>query len=290
MRKRFVEKSNYKAFWFDSGKTFRLPIDPTKEVLGLEHPEFYDIKIIDKCSGKCSWCYQNSTVNGDEYSDSYSKLHKFLSSIPKKDRPFQIAFGGGEPTEHKDFHDIMRLTKAFNIQPNFTTNGTWVERWSPEQIKYHLNTVKHFCGGVALSTHPHLEYYWRRAIDLYSEYGIRVNLHHIISDRNSMERMNVILEETHNKIDYMVLLPWISQGRAKEKIVDYDTVTELFPAKYRKQVAWGAHFYKYLTEEDPGRYVSLYPPEIFSKYLDLGGNGTLYSSSFSSEPIKENVI
>jgi hypothetical protein len=51
-----------------------------------------------------------------------------------------------------------------------------------------LDGAKRFSGGVAISTHPHLEKYWTKAVELYINKGVRTNLHVIISDKKSVDK------------------------------------------------------------------------------------------------------
>ena len=52
--RQFLEH-NYKAIYTD-GKTLRLALDPDNEITELDFPEFYDVKVTNKCFGGCTWC------------------------------------------------------------------------------------------------------------------------------------------------------------------------------------------------------------------------------------------
>ena len=60
IKTRCFPKNNYKSIYFN-GKTMRIALDPEKPIIDLEYPEFYDIKITNKCNGKCNYCYQDSS-------------------------------------------------------------------------------------------------------------------------------------------------------------------------------------------------------------------------------------
>jgi len=291
MKYRYEEESNYKSIWLNSGKTLRFAIDPNKPITDLKYPEFFDIKITSKCTkGNCKFCYQNSKESDSNYDDVVNKLETFFKSIPDGCLPHQIAYGGGEPTDSPYFNDVMRLTKEdFDICPNFTTNGTWVVNMSPDEQVKHLEVTKKYCGGVALSTHEHLEEYWKKATDLYLSYGIRTNFHHIISDKESIDRFLKIFEEYKNRVEYFVLLPYTNVGRGAEnpKTIDWEYLVEKFPKDKddKKQIAFGAKFYPYLKTGELDVSVDLYEPEIMSKFLDLK-DMALYGSSFDDAPIK----
>ncbi|MFA6089872.1 MAG: radical SAM protein, partial [Candidatus Woesearchaeota archaeon] len=169
IKTRTFEESNYHAVNFN-GKTLRFAIDPLKEISELKYPEFYDIKITDKCSGNCSYCYQDSKKTSKHYKDIVKKTHNFFAKMSTNERPFQVALGGGNPNEHPDFIKLLRELKNLGIMPNYTTNGMGLT----EDI---LRATKHYCGGVAVSCHEHLENTWRSAVRELYDYGIKTNLH-----------------------------------------------------------------------------------------------------------------
>ncbi len=85
-------------------------------------------------------------------------------------------------------------------------------------------------------------------------------------------------------IKYFVLLPLTAQGRATESFVDWNYLEKNIDGS-PTDIAFGANFYPYLCK-DPNRFkVSLYEPEILSKYLDLK-TMNIYPSSFSNRVIR----
>jgi len=172
---------------------------------------------------------------------------------------------------------LMEVCKKMGIAPNYTTNGMWVV----DRKKEILQATKDFCGGVAVSTHPHLDKYWREATDAYLKEDIFTNLHIIIGDKKSIDDFADIYEEYKGRVKYFVLLPLTAQGRATESFVDW----EYFKSKIDgspADIAFGANFYPYLVKDSKRFKVSLYEPEIMSAYLDLE-NMKVYKSSFSTE-------
>lgn len=75
------------------------------------------ININDTCSLNCEWCYKKNTTIGTL---SYQRYQKFYNSVIKNNIGY-VSMIGGEPTEHKDFLKILRITKEKNILLN--TNG-----------------------------------------------------------------------------------------------------------------------------------------------------------------------
>ena len=81
-----------------------------------------------------------------------------------------------------------------------------------------------------------------------------------------------------------MLLPLTSQGRCKKSFIDWEYFKNNINGS-PEDIAFGANFYPYL-KQDPKRFdVSLYEPEILSKYLDLETMKT-HKSSFSNKIVK----
>lgn len=260
----------------------RLTYDHTEPILDLDWPEFYDIKLTNRCFGNCPYCYQSSDANDLDY-DAVIKLGSFFSGMTENQKPFQIAYGGGEPTLHYEFHEVMELTRAFGISPNYTTNGMFV---FSDRCKDIIKTTKKYCEGVAISCHDHLKDYWMACAQLMLEEGIFLNFHNIIGDRQSTDRFVEIYKKYKGRIKYFVVLPLINHGRAKESKTNFgyffDSISKF---KDISDIAFGANFYSELQKRKDIK-VTLYEPEIMSKYLDLK-DMNLYRSSFNTDsPIK----
>jgi organic radical activating enzyme len=209
--------------------------------------------------------------------------------MDENQKPFQIAYGGGEPTLHYQFHDIMRLTREKGISPNYTTNGMFVETEDCEKI---IETTKKYCEGVAISCHPHLRKYWELAAKIYFMNDIFLNFHNIISDKKSVDEFLEIYNEWSGKVKYFVVLPMIEHGRAKNVRTDFNYFFEkIIEIKNKKgninDIAFGANFYPYLKDQKEIPVI-LYEPEIMSKYLDLK-DMALYKSSFNTDKVLKYI-
>jgi len=274
MKVRIFPENNYKGI-YNNGKTIRIALDPSKPITELDYPEFYDVKITDFCEGRCPYCYMDSKPEDQHAENIIEKVMDFFALMDMNERPFQVAIGGGEPTSHPHFIECLRTFHGLHITPNYTTNGMFViEKYTNDII----NATKKYCGGVAVSCHPHLDVYWTAAAGMFSEAGIKLNFHIIISDRDSIDRCKWIYDHWKDVVEYFVLLPHGAQGRATKKDIDWDYLKEVLPDD-SDQFAFGANFHPYLTK-DPGQFkVSLYEPESMSKFLDLK-DMKLYPSSF----------
>jgi MoaA/NifB/PqqE/SkfB family radical SAM enzyme len=272
IKTRMFPEHNYKGIYLN-GKTMRVALDPTKPITELKYPEFYDVKVTGYCEGECPWCYQDSKPKDPHY-DVLSNLDKFFGVMDENQKPFQVAIGGGEPTSHPDFVKILAKFDDLGITPNYTTNGM---KLTPEII----SATQKYCGGVAISCHPHLETYWRSAVKTLQDANVKVNFHIIIDSEKSVERFKKIYEEFSGTIEYFVLLPYIPKGRAIEKEVSTTKLFDyLLSLDSMEDVAFGANFYEALKQYRGQVDVSLYEPEIMSKYLDMM-DMKLHASSFA---------
>jgi sulfatase maturation enzyme AslB (radical SAM superfamily) len=283
IKKRVLPESNYSAIYVD-GSTIRIPLDPQKEITELQWPEFYDVGINTLCYGACPYCYTCAISTGKNFENVPEKIQSFFGSMTENQRPFQVALGGsGEPTLHPDFYEICRCFYQLGITPNYTTNGMHLNK------KDVLEATKEFCGGVAVTIHSHLEKHWRKAIDSLSSEKVRLNVHYVFSDEKSICQLDNLYYELRNRVEYFVLLPLMPVGFAKgAEPVNYSALASWLKNVYSNQdIAFGSQAYEFLQKHLEYE-VSLYPPEIMSKYLIMDDNMNLYNNSFEMKIWKRN--
>lgn len=154
-------------------------------------PELIDISITNWCDKGCSFCYKNSSRAGAHLSlDAYKTILKQAAQM----KVLQVALGGGNPNQHPDFCEILRLTRdEHNIIPSYTTNG----RGLSEVI---LAATKKYCGAVAVSAYePYDEAFL--AVQKLLDYGIRTNIHFLLSSKS-----------IHTAIEWLHDLPSALEG------------------------------------------------------------------------------
>jgi len=278
VKKRELPESNYSAVYVD-GSTIRIPIDPQKEITELEWPEFYDVGINSLCYGSCSYCYTCATNKGENFNKILDKTWEFFGSMTENNRPFQVALGGsGEPTLHPDLPQLLRLYNDLGIVPNYTTNGMHLDDCI-------LDATVNYCGGVAVTIHNHLEKHWRRAIRELNEAKVRLNVHYVVSDEESIFKLHNLYHELRGEVEYFVLLPMMPVGFASgADPVNYHALGLWMENVYQnKDIAFGSQAYEFLKKH-PEYGCSLYPPEIMSKYLVMDDNMNIYNNSFDMKP------
>lgn len=274
-RVKIFPDKNY-ASVFDGFTTTRFQLDGSLPIEKLDYFEAYDVAINDKCFGNCPYCYTDARVNGRNFKNVVERLYQFFGSMTANQKPYQVAIGGaGEPTLHPDFPLVLKAFREMGIVPNYTTNGMHL---TPSV----LEATKKYAGGVAISTHPHID--WRNAVHTMRPYAATLHLHIIISDEASIERFKEIYAEFEDIVDAFILLPYKPVGRASEKDVCVEQCLDLLESGDFSKVAYGAYFYDALKNR-PGLKPSLYEPHHFSAYLIADENMTLYDNSFDMVPL-----
>lgn len=104
-------------------------------------PELADISISNYCTKGCEFCYKDSSEAGNFLSVSDYKTILDNLTHDKWGRVFQVALGGGEPLEHPNFLEILKVTVEYGIIPNFTTNGSQLTQEIAVAIKPLIGAV-----------------------------------------------------------------------------------------------------------------------------------------------------
>ena len=276
--------SNYKSI-FVNGKTFRMRINPLLPILSPQFAEIEDVAINTKCYANCDYCYVSALKSGINFDNIVEKAYQTWGLVEQNNRPFQIAIGGaGEPTLHPDFVDFVKSVNELGIMPNYTTNGM------------HLSTdileaTEKYCGGVALSYHPHLKSVFEKSIKKLSNIKTRLNIHIILGTEDSFKDVIDIYNRYCDIVDYFVILPYQVSGRAKQ--IDVNKVWldffDYLPSINKEKFAFGALFYDWLLKNDLKIKIDIYEPEMYSGYRMMNESyNILRVSSYNPNPKKLN--
>lgn len=167
------ERQKYKTI-FDqkSGLLCRIENENASEPFWCEHgPELIDISITNWCDRNCSFCYRKSNRNGNQLTLTD---YRIILSQAAQMGVLQVALGGGNPNQHSDFCEILRITREeYNIVPSYTTNG----RGLTKEI---LNASKKYCGAVAVSAYEPNGVTLDATSKLINN-GIRTNIHFLLT-------------------------------------------------------------------------------------------------------------
>lgn len=133
-------------------------------------PELLDLSITNYCERNCKFCYRRSSNKGKHMSMSDIK-----SIVEQADDigVLQIALGGGNPNQHPQFIEILKLIREHNIIPSYTTNGDGLSN----DI---LKATADYCGAMALSYYQPKEDTFLNLIKETNNYHIKTNVHLIL--------------------------------------------------------------------------------------------------------------
>lgn len=232
-------------------------------------PELLDISLTSRCNKHCTYCYQNSGLEGKDM--SLPLFRHLLSIIPQT--VTQIAFGGGTCELHPDFSLILRETRAKGIIPNYTTNGIAIT----EEL---AKTTAENCGAVAISYHGD----WfdvLRAAERFERKGLKPNVHFILSKNTVGEALKTLQKEWPFKA--IVFLLHKPQGRSdpNNNLKDLGALKEFLAEVPKSKTGIGFDscsaplLFKYMPDLAPEVLQLIEPCEssLFSYYIDIDGKG-----------------
>lgn len=108
-------------------------------------PELVDMKITNYCPEGCSHCYQSSTSQG--LHADVQTVDALIHSLAEM-KVFEVAIGGGEPTDHPEFAHILKECWEWGVVPNFSTRSL---RWlNNTEI---VDVVREHVGSFAYTIH-----------------------------------------------------------------------------------------------------------------------------------------
>lgn len=243
-------------------------------------PETIDLAINTWCNFGCDFCYMDATVKGQHM--SLELLEKIIKGFDEP--PYQMAFGGGSPTHHPEFTEVLRLTRQWGVVPNYTTEGQNLT----DKV---LAATERYCGGVALTYHA-----WRgfevfeKAYDaLKSALPYKQINVHVIADKDvveNLERLNTF--KRHGPMNIVLLAYYPDVGRSDlSGLMNKSTFMEKLPKTIQKLKKSGHRFAisegmipYFLSRPEIGIDMSMATPVEghFSCYFDI--NGRLSYSSF----------
>lgn len=248
-------------------------------------PELADISISNHCSKGCSYCYRDSRPNNEFMSlENYCKVLDSLNH-PEYGNVFQVAIGGGEPLEHPDFREIIKVTCSHSIVPNFTTNGSLLNE---SMCQFLADKV----GAVAISVSS-LSAFDNSIVDMLVRFGIKTNIHYLLSKTNILEACDILSGLFNGRlmgVNAVVFLTYKPAGRASDEWVieqgkEFERFVELIDNSVldRPRIGFDACFVPMLLRytKVKSEMVDSCEGAFFSVYVDHNMN--VSPCSFSGE-------
>lgn len=129
------------------GDKIRLSFSSDEKTTKSSIPELVDLKITDYCDFGCTFCYQSSTKKGNHA--SFENLKSTIKMLANSGT-MEIAIGGGEPTSHPDFLEILKEVKKYNMTACFTTKNFKLHEMPDfKEILELSNSIAFSCNSIA---------------------------------------------------------------------------------------------------------------------------------------------
>lgn len=167
-------------------------------------PELIDVSITDQCFSRCEYCYRNCDSKGShaDVQEMYSLAYRLGES-----GVFEVAIGGGEPTLHPNFAEILSAFNHNGVTPNLSTK----EPFFNDDV---VAAMKENCGSVAYSTQDHHEAV--RWLSMADTLGLPSPAIHYIVGLNSIEELGQMIDAVQGFYDHrLVLLKFKPIGRGE---------------------------------------------------------------------------
>lgn len=266
-------------------------VEPTKALL----PELVDVKITDYCLSGCKFCYQDSTPQGKHADKAFlSRLALALSDM----RVFEVAIGGGEPTLHPDFVEILQRFRQQGVVPNFTTkNLAWLNDHGLRQ------RVLAQAGAFAYSVEKATALEKLAALrDVYEISGEQIGCQYVMGTTGMAEFERILRTAAHHHMR-ITLLGYKANGRGEQfKPVDYTKWTAVLRMvnhenkgylKVGIDTALADEFQSQLADLGVPRWCYEVVEGKFSMYIDAVAHKTAKSSygpSLTMRPLESTSL
>ena len=151
------------------------------------YPHLIDVGIMGHCihgkTGLCAkagiGCYQSGMLV-EKPNMSVADFRRIAEQSRGKCNQFALG-GRGDPDQHEDFEQILKICRENLLVPNFTTSGYGMTH----QI---AALCKKYCGAVAVSWYR--SEYTLKAIGMLLDAGVKTNIHYVLGKNSIQEAID----------------------------------------------------------------------------------------------------
>ena len=167
--------------------------DTGRDPFMASYPHLIDVGVMGHCihgkTGLCAkagiGCYQ-SGLTVEQPNMTVGDFRWIAEQ--SRHRCNQFALGGrGDPDQHEHFEELLRICRANDLVPNFTTSGYGM---TPQTAKI----CPKYCGAVAVSWYR--SEYTLKAIDMLLDAGMKTNIHYVLGNNSIDEAVERLTEDT----------------------------------------------------------------------------------------------
>lgn len=145
------------------------------------YPHLIDVGIMGHCihgkTGLCVkagiGCYQSGLLI-EKPNMSVENFRKIAEQSRRRCNQFALG-GRGDPDQHENFEEILKICRDNDLVPNFTTSGYGMT----SEI---AALCKEYCGAVAVSWYR--SEYTLNAINMLLEAGVKTNIHYVLGNNS----------------------------------------------------------------------------------------------------------
>lgn len=262
-----------------TGAKIRFSFKTENEYLRSSSPELIDIKITDKCKYECGYCYQGSIQNGGH--GNYEFLHSLVSCLEDM-KVFEVAIGGGEPTEYPELIALLGKLKDAKINSNITTrNLQWINENSDLITKRLINGV-----GFSVDSAKDVDRLAELIEGNASLSPTRFTVQFVMGNGNCKNTLLSIAEKCLTNGFTLLLLGMKNKGRAvKKKPDNYSQWLKWFDGYLMPRLSIDTKMVQDSSIEELEKINDLYITKqdgMFSCYIDAV-NGYIAPSSYCNE-------
>ena len=102
-------------------------IDTQDRGLPIFSPTSINLDLTSACNFACPFCVDSKLINAGK-SLTFEEVKKTIDTLHSHGLLSVILIGGGEPTLHKNFGEILRYIKSKKLQLGIVTNGSRLEK------------------------------------------------------------------------------------------------------------------------------------------------------------------
>ena len=111
-------------------------------------PLHMEIDITNACNHRCEFCVWSELISKDKSSLPYELIIDTITNLKELGVKAITFTGGGEPTIHKRFYDIIQHTHDCGIKIGLLTNGSLLKEEHDEQLLSQLEFIRFSIAGT----------------------------------------------------------------------------------------------------------------------------------------------
>jgi len=293
-------------YWVLIDSLRKLRVNFTNEEIKNTQPELIDLKITDFCDVGCSFCYQGSTKEGIHA--DFENVRKAIKMVTVGNVITEFAIGGGEPTTHPKFINILKEINTRKGIANFTTKS---KKWFKESEI--VQAVKEYVTGLAYSIDTAEEF--QEFLDLHakaffsdnsqpwgSPEGPKIYIHlipEIMSTEDFREILGLVeqynLSEGRGRYVTITILGFKQLGRAQniERQLQPEIIDIFMELKHTPigiDTKFAHDYQEYLDSKNIDRRLYTTEEGQFSMYIDAVKERAYRSSYELDYPVDYNKI